>query len=82
MTSKNLNSLEKKTVVSSSVKLIEIISETPTKIILNGILFFIKKLKITEIEKPDEVFERIDKFERFEKSMELSYYLNSTGLFP
>ena len=79
-----MNFIERKYSVSSPVKLIETISETPIKLIPNGILFLLKKLETIEIEKTEkiEVFERIDKFDKFEKSMELIYYLNSTGLFP
>jgi murein tripeptide amidase MpaA len=61
--------------INSPIKIIEIKQDSPNKIIdLN---------KEVELERIDhENFEKISYFEKFEKSMELGFYLNTTGIFP
>lgn len=65
---------EKKAEINSPIKTIEKKPETPIKIIPQ---------EIKEIEPPYkyEPFEKIYHFDKFEKAMDLGYYLNNTGLY-
>ena len=60
--------------MNSPIKVLEIKPETPTKILVE---------EIEEIKKQEKIdtFEKITYFEKFEKAMELGYYLNNTGLY-